>query len=127
MAYDLMNRRDTTTLHHSDIKGCMEAIKLYIARGIPAKKLNLGFAFYAKWFTTKPGVDCSQSPIGCPVVELENPSNGKDTGKSGAQTFEASVFLPVPSDLRDSPDGSCGAGTGFQCSDGNCCSQYGSW
>lgn len=48
-----------------------------------ASKLNLGFAFYAKYFVTQG--ECTQ-PIGCPTVQLED-ANGGDTGKSGAVTF----------------------------------------
>ncbi|KAH8891828.1 glycoside hydrolase [Thozetella sp. PMI_491] len=123
MAYDLMNRRDNATTFHNDLKGCLNTIDTFIARGFTPSKLNLGFAFYAKWFTTQAGVTCSQ-PKGCPVVPLENPTDGSDNGMSGALTFEASVFAEVPSALTDSPNGSCGAGTTFKCSN-SCCSQYG--
>lgn len=45
--------------------------------------MNLGFAFYAKFFKTQG--ECAQ-PIGCATVELED-ANGGDTGQSGAITF----------------------------------------
>ncbi len=48
-----------------------------------ASKINLGFAFYAKFFKTQG--QCNQ-PVGCPTVLLEN-SDGSDTGMSGAVTF----------------------------------------
>ncbi|KAI1459452.1 glycoside hydrolase family 18 protein [Annulohypoxylon moriforme] len=84
MAYDLMNRRDNTTNHHTSVKGSLATVDKYISLGMDAAKLNLGFAFYAKYFTTQG--ECTQ-PIGCPTVALEDASGG-DTGKSGAVTFQ---------------------------------------
>ncbi|RYP49351.1 hypothetical protein DL768_004911 [Monosporascus sp. mg162] len=83
MTYDLMNRRDNTTTHHTSVKASLNTIDTYLALGFDACKLNLGFAFYAKFFETQG--QCSQ-PIGCPTVLLED-ANGGDTGKSGAVTF----------------------------------------
>ncbi|KAH6842436.1 family 18 glycosyl hydrolase [Chaetomium sp. MPI-CAGE-AT-0009] len=123
MTYDLMNRRDTATKHHTPILGSLQAIDKYISLGFDARKLHLGFALYAKWFTTAPGVDCSKG-IGCATELLEN-ADGTDTGKSGAMTFEAANFKGVPTNLTLSPDASCGANTFFKCSEGNCCGQYG--
>jgi hypothetical protein len=51
--------------------------------GFTPSKLNLGFAFYAKFFKTTG--QCSQ-PIGCPTAVLEA-TDGSDTGLSGAVTF----------------------------------------
>lgn len=125
MTYDLMNRRDNVTKHHTDVKGSIEAIEKYISLGFTPHKLNLGFALYAKWFTTAPGVDCSNG-IGCTTALLEA-ADGTDTGNSGAVTFEASNFQEVPKNLTLSPDNSCGAGTSYKCAAGVCCSQYGFW
>ncbi|PMB63785.1 Chitinase 1 [Beauveria bassiana] len=86
MTYDLMNRRNNVTNHHTSIEGSLASIDAYIARGVPAEKMNLGFAFYARFFNTKPGVTCDK-PTGCVTDELEL-SNGTDTGRSGAVTFE---------------------------------------
>ncbi|KAK3362309.1 glycoside hydrolase superfamily [Lasiosphaeria hispida] len=124
MTYDLMNRRDNYTTHHTSLKGSLAAINTYIARGFKPSKLNLGFAFYAKWFTTADGVDCANTPVGCQTALLEA-ADGSDTGKSGAMTFEASTFAALPTDLVDSPDGSCGAGTNYKCPNDACCGQYG--
>jgi len=55
MTYDLMNRRDNVTSHHTDIRKSLAAIDAYIAAGVAPQKLNLGLAFYVKWFRTKPG------------------------------------------------------------------------
>ncbi|KAK1757915.1 glycoside hydrolase superfamily [Echria macrotheca] len=123
MAYDLMNRRDNVTNHHTSLTGSLAAVDTYISRGMSAHKMNLGFAFYAKWFTTAKGVTCDH-PIGCPTEVLEA-ADGSDTGKSGAMTFEASSFAGVPANLVDSPDGSCGAGTNYRCPNNACCGQYG--
>jgi chitinase len=126
MSYDLMNRRDNATKHHTSIAGSLAAVNNYISRGMAASKMNLGFAFYAKWFTTAPRSVCSQ-PIGCPTALLENASTGADTGMSGVLTFEANNFLAVPSSLTTSSDGTCGSGTARICPSSTCCSQYGSW
>ncbi len=124
MTYDLMNRRDNATTHHTSIQGSLNAINTYIARGFPASKLTLGFAFYAKWFTTAAGESCANTPTGCPT-ELLEAEDGSDTGKSGAMTFESANFAAPPADLTDSPDGTCGAGTTFRCVENTCCGQYG--
>lgn len=123
MTYDLMNRRDNVTNHHTSIQGSLKAIDTYISRGMTACKMNLGFAFYAKWFTTAAGYNCT-SPIGCPTALLEA-ADGTDTGLSGAMTFEAANYQAAPANLTLSPDQSCGVGTNFKCGDGSCCSQYG--
>lgn len=125
MTYDFMNRRDNITKHHTSIQESLNAIEKYISLGFDPCKLNLGLAFYAKWFTTAPGVDCTKG-LGCPTALLEA-ADGTDTGKSGAVTFEASNFQEVPKNLTVSPDGSCGAGTFYKCDTGVCCSQYGFW
>lgn len=129
MTYDLMNRRDTVTKHHTDINGSLAAIDAYLARGMTASKMNLGIAFYAKYFELAANTTCTTG-IGCPIALAED-ADGQDTGTSGAVTFEASS-LPVEVDtssLTDSTDGSCGSGTSFLCSatatGGSCCSQYG--
>lgn len=123
MTYDLMNRRDTVTTHHTDVVGSLQAIDRYLQLGFDARKLNLGFAFYAKFFTTAPGVTCTQG-VGCPTVLLEA-ADGSDTGKSGALTFEAPNFAAVPKNLTLTPDQSCGPGTFYKCGGTDCCSQYG--
>ncbi|KAJ0115183.1 glycosyl hydrolase family 18 [Diaporthe amygdali] len=129
MSYDLLNRRDNFTKHHTDIQGSLNAVQAYLDRGFPPSKLNLGIAFYAKYFTLAANTTCTQ-PIGCPLALAED-AQGQDTGTSGAATFEATSF-PVevdPSTLTTSTDGSCGTGTLFQCTGtatgGACCSQYG--
>ncbi|KAK8089376.1 carbohydrate-binding module family 18 protein [Apiospora hydei] len=114
MAYDLMNRRDNATAHHTDLQGSLKAVDAYLALGCPAAKLNLGLAFYAKYFQTAKGVDCSGGPIGCPILLAENATDGSDLGTSGAITFEKAN------------DQSCGTGTAFTCqglADAGCCSQ----
>ena len=94
MAYDLMNRRDNVTNHHSSVQDSAKTVDIYIERGFTPSKMILGFAFYAKWFTTEAGADCTE-PVGCPVVELEGP-DGSDTGKSAAVTFEDSNYQSDP-------------------------------
>ncbi|CAM1501321.1 Fc.00g104830.m01.CDS01 [Cosmosporella sp. VM-42] len=86
MTYDLMNRRMDKTTHHTSAEGSLQTVETYLERGMTASKMNLGFAFYAKWFTTQDGVDCT-TPTGCPTALLEA-ADGSDTGLSGAVTFE---------------------------------------
>ncbi|KAI4945119.1 hypothetical protein J4E91_008096 [Alternaria rosae] len=85
MTYDLMNCRDTVTKHHSSVADAEATIKDYLAMGAPPSKLSLGFAYYAKYFTTQD--DCSVSPLNCPIALAED-AWGKDTLTSGAWTFE---------------------------------------
>ncbi|KAH1411158.1 hypothetical protein KXX51_001925 [Aspergillus fumigatus] len=111
MSYDLMNRRDNVTNHHSGVAGSLDTIKAYKEIGLDTAKMNLGFAYYAKWFMTDPNSDCAQQPIGCAVVPLENP-DGSDPGKSGTLTFEKSTMAAPPDNLRTSTDGTCGYSKG---------------
>ncbi|KAH8705872.1 putative class V chitinase [Talaromyces proteolyticus] len=89
MTYDLMNRRDNVTKHHTSIQGSLEAVNNYIDIGMNASKGNLGIAFYSKYFYTDPASDCATQPLGCATVLLED-AQGQDTGKSGAVTLETS-------------------------------------
>ncbi|KAK3329836.1 glycoside hydrolase superfamily [Apodospora peruviana] len=123
MAYDLMNRRDNVTSHHTSVDGALQAVDSYLSAGFPSDKLNLGFAMYAKWFTLANGTTCRHGK-GCPTALLEA-ADGSDIGLSGAMTFEASNLAPVPSNLTTSIDGTCGAGTFSKCPDSQCCGQYG--
>ncbi|KAI1266657.1 glycoside hydrolase superfamily [Xylariaceae sp. FL1019] len=83
MAYDLMNRRDKTTNHHSSVQGALETVETYLSLGMDAEKMNLGFALYAKYFEV---IGSCDQPIGCTTAELED-EYGNDTGRSGASTF----------------------------------------
>lgn len=123
MSYDLMNRRDNVTAHHTSVTGSLDSVKNYLDIGAPAEKINLGFAYYAKYFTT--AGDCTASPLDCPIVPAEDPVTGKDTLTSGAWTFERQHMAPVDaSSLTVSTDGTCGPDKGTKCASG-CCSQYG--
>lgn len=123
MTYDLMNRRDNYTTHHTSLAGTLQTVHTYLDRGFDAAKLNFGIPFYAKWFTTKEGYTCNH-PIGCPT-ELLEAADGTDTGLSGSVTFEKGNFEAAPTNLTTSPDLSCGVGTSYKCGDVTCCSQYG--
>ncbi|KAI0834889.1 glycoside hydrolase family 18 protein [Hypoxylon sp. FL0890] len=125
MSYDMMNRRDSQTSHHSSVKGSLEAVERYLALGLEPCKLNLGLAYYAKYFQTPDNTTCTQ-PVGCPIVKAEN-DDGSDAGTSGAMTFEKGNVYPStpPKYLKATSDGTCGAGTAFMCAQGTCCSQYG--
>ncbi|KAJ5220133.1 hypothetical protein N7468_009337 [Penicillium chermesinum] len=124
MSYDILNRRDTVTGHHSSVQGSLDVVNDYLDWGLEPEKINLGFAYYAKWFTTDPNSDCATHPIGCKMVKLEN-DDGSDNGKSGALTFEAGTMAAPPANLAVSTNGKCGAGEASKCPDGQCCSAYG--
>lgn len=126
MSYDLINRRDNVTGHHSSVQGSLDTINNYLEIGAPPEKMNLGFAYYAKWFTTDPESDCEGNPLGCKMVKLEN-NDGTDNGKSGAFTFEATNVADPPKDLKTSTNGKCGFGEKSKCPEGSCCSAYGNW
>ncbi|KAL4924563.1 glycoside hydrolase superfamily [Aspergillus undulatus] len=126
MSYDLMNRRNNVTKHHSSVVDSLDTIRAYLEIGAPPEKLNLGMPYYAKWFTVEADADCADKPIGCPTVPMEL-EDGSDNGKSGAVTFEAANMAPAPApkDLKVSTDMTCGANKGTKCPAGLCCSIYG--
>lgn len=102
MTYDLMNRRDHVTKHHTGIQNSLEAINAYTLAGVPPSKANLGLAFYVKWFKTDPDAreECKKKPIGCKAALMEDPISGADLGKAGAFSWHDQV----PDDLVASFD-----------------------
>lgn len=106
MTYDLMNRRDNITKHHTGIQLSLDAVDAYLENGVAPEMVNLGFAFYVKWFKTSPEGDCSKNPIGCKTMLMEDPTTGADLGQAGAFSWHD----PVPSDLKDSFDQALGNG-----------------
>ncbi|GAP84408.2 putative chitinase 1 [Rosellinia necatrix] len=98
MTYDLMNRRDNVTKHHTGVQVSLEAVNAYMARGAPAEKMNLGFAFYTKYFRIEDAPLCSANPIGCPTGLMEDPKTGADLGKTGGFSWHDEV----PADVRGS-------------------------
>ena len=96
MTYDLMNRRDTVTKHHTGIEQSLIAINAYEERGVPSHKMNLGFAFYVKWFKTDPhGGGCDVQPVGCNTTLMEDPITGADLGQAGAFSWHDQVPAEV--------------------------------
>ena len=98
MTYDLMNRRDNITKHHTGIELSLDAINTYEERGIPSEKMNLGFAFYIKWYKTDPHGGCDKNPIGCKTTLMEDSLTGADLGQAGAFSWHD----PVPSEVSAS-------------------------
>jgi GH18 family chitinase len=98
MTYDMMNRRDHVTKHHAGTSQSLVAIDAYQKRGVPPAKINIGLAFYIKWYKTAFGLDCSARATGCPTELMENPTTGADLGKAGAFSWHDAV----PSELSDS-------------------------
>ncbi|KAI1122014.1 glycoside hydrolase family 18 protein [Nemania abortiva] len=97
MTYDLMNRRDNATKHHTGVQLSLNAVRAYMERGAPADKINLGFAFYTKYFRTEGG-SCAKDPIGCPTGLMEDPETGADLGKTGGFSWHDDV----PTDVEGS-------------------------
>lgn len=95
MTYDLMNRRDNVTKHHTGVQISLEGIDSYIDLELSPGKANLGFAFYVKWFKTDPDANCAPNPIGCRTTLMEDPETGVDLGKAGAFSWHDKV----PADL----------------------------
>lgn len=91
MTYDLMNRRDNITKHHTGIKLSREAIGAYLANGVPPEKANLGYAFYVKWFKTDSKAQCEKNPVGCQTMLMEDPVTGSDLGQAGAFSWHDDV------------------------------------
>ena len=88
MTYDLMNRRDNVTKHHTSKTLSLDTINAYLDAGIPPEKLKLGFELYAKFFKTQhESCDGKSKSLGCPTVELENPVTGVDTNQSSVVPF----------------------------------------
>ncbi|KAI3394599.1 hypothetical protein diail_2522 [Diaporthe ilicicola] len=99
MTYDLMNRRDDITKHHSSISGSRNTIMRYIADGLPPEKINLGLGFYIKWFKVdKEDCDRARTPIGCKTLLLEDPVTGGDLGRAGAFSWHDEV----PDEMKSS-------------------------
>ncbi|KAL9107496.1 MAG: hypothetical protein Q9227_007598 [Pyrenula ochraceoflavens] len=102
MTYDLMNRRDNMTKHHTGLQASLEAIDAYLEMGLQPSKANLGFALYAKWFAvdSKVAEECirKQLPTNCPTVLMEDPETGVDLGKAGAFSWHDKV----PEELAES-------------------------
>ncbi|EUC38036.1 glycoside hydrolase family 18 protein [Bipolaris zeicola 26-R-13] len=91
MTYDLFNRRDNVTKHHTGLQLSLEAIDAYLAAGVPPEKANLGLAFYIKWYKTAANSTCSTDPIGCATELMEDPVTGADLGKAGAFSWHDTV------------------------------------
>ncbi len=83
MTYDLMNRRDNVTKHHAGKTASRESLDAYTGNGAEPGKLNLGFAFYTKYYRTEHQA-CLGGPVGCPTLLLEDPRTGADLGHTGA-------------------------------------------
>ncbi|KAK7961803.1 glycoside hydrolase family 18 protein [Apiospora aurea] len=112
MTYDLMNRRDTVTKHHTGVAGSLEAIDMYLKAGAPPAQLNLGFAFYVKYFrvphnacsatnTTSgsdSGSDSNPAGLNCPTGPMEDPDTGADLGRTGGFSYHDAV----PAEVADS-------------------------
>lgn len=70
-----------------------------MSRGAAPDQLNLGLAFYVKWFRTDKE-DCAKAdtPIGCKTLLLEDPETGADLGNAGAFAWHDRV----PEELKKS-------------------------
>ena len=100
MTYDLMNRRDNVTKHHTGIEQSLTAINAYEERGVPAEKINLGFAFYIKWYKIDLHGGCDTNPVGCKTALMEDPLTGADLGQAGAFSWHDPVPVEVSASYK---------------------------
>lgn len=112
--------------YSTSVMGSLDTIKAYEEVGLDPTKINLGFAYYAKWFMTDPSSNCGEHRIGCAVAKLESPDR-TDPGKSSALTFEKSNMGTAPVNLNVSTEGTSGFAKRTKCPLNSCCSQYGNW
>lgn len=91
MTYDLFNRRDNVTKHHTGLQLSVESIDAYLTAGVAPEKANLGLAFYIKWYKTAKGATCNVDPVGCATETMEDPVSGADLGKAGAFSWHDSI------------------------------------
>ena len=91
MTYDLVNRRDNVTGHHTGIAASLHGVKAYLENDLEPEKANLGFAFYARWYKTDPAENCSINPLGCKTLLMEDPASGADLGRAGAFAWNDKV------------------------------------
>lgn len=99
MTYDLAGRRDNVTKHHTGVQNSLDAINAYLAAGATPLQLNLGFAFYVKWFLTKDqACPNASSALGCPTLLGEDPRTGADLGRVGMFSWHDQV----PRELEES-------------------------
>lgn len=127
MSYDLMNRRDGVTKHHTSVIDSLQSIQNYLDLGLDPAKANLGFSFYAKYFSTGSNSTCTaMNALGCSIAAAES-ENGSDNHNSGSVTFESIFMEPqAPTNLSTSSNGACGPTKG-KCPLGTCCSPNGYW
>lgn len=124
MTYDLMDRRDGITKHHTDVETSLKIVDHYIDNlKLEPHKINLGFAMFAKWFKVDPMEKC-ETGLGCITLLLET-QDGIDTQSSGSITFETANLAPPPSNITETTDGTCGPEIFKTCKKGHCCSIYG--
>ncbi|KAI1346576.1 glycoside hydrolase superfamily [Xylaria sp. FL0043] len=109
MAYDYVNRASHMTGHHTDVEASKVAVQRYLDLGLSAEKINLGFAFYAKYFAVDDSCDNFTVPDACSIVPAQYP-NGTDNYKSGVLTYESRYInpQPVPTLQGVHPGGICG-------------------
>ncbi|TQS33844.1 hypothetical protein Golomagni_05797 [Golovinomyces magnicellulatus] len=124
MTYDLMNRRDNITKHHTSVNESLKVIDHYIDKlYLDPKKINLGFAIFAKYFVVDSNKYCGTG-LGCLTEPLEN-SNGAYTGQSGIMAFGKENYRKPSAELTETVDDTCGVGTIQKFPEGQCCSIHG--
>ncbi|KAL1649349.1 hypothetical protein SLS61_006457 [Didymella pomorum] len=99
MTYDLVNRRDTITNHHSGLDNSIEAIHSYLdsEEGGHPQDLNIGLGFYVRWYKIAADDPCDYAPR-CRTDLMEDPVTGADLRKAGAFSWHDEV----PPELADS-------------------------
>lgn len=96
MTYDLMNRRDFEVKHHTGVAASLAAVDAYVAAGCDPRQINLGLAYYIKYYQTE-HADCVEhlqktgSAVGCRTLLMEDPDTGADLGRAGAFSWHDGV------------------------------------
>lgn len=96
MTYDMMNRRDTVVKHHTGVADSLAAVDAYIAAGCNPLQINVGLAYYVKYYRTE-HENCVQqvhktgSAVGCRTLLMEDPETGADLGRAGAFSWHDNV------------------------------------
>ncbi|KAL1892472.1 hypothetical protein Sste5346_006982 [Sporothrix stenoceras] len=96
MTYDMMNRRDMVVKHHTGVADSFTAVDAYIAAGCHPSQINLGLAYYVKYYQTEHDhcvvqVHKTGSAAGCRTLLMEDPETGADLGRAGAFSWHDNV------------------------------------
>ncbi|PGG95822.1 hypothetical protein AJ79_09859 [Helicocarpus griseus UAMH5409] len=126
MSYDLAIQGNNKVSHHTSVKGSLNAVQNYLELGLTPDKINLGFAFYAKYFTLDPQAKCTPEPFMCTLAPKDSKDGaGAGAAAAGAAGFTKPKITPPPPATNVTEDGTCGYLNSLRCPEGACCSAHG--